>query len=60
MDVAHLMTLDVVEEDTLALDESLVFLARDVWPMKPGLTSPSSTTSGRSGVTVVSVIARPP
>ena len=29
MDVAHFMTLDVVEEDTLALDESLVFLARD-------------------------------
>ena len=29
VDVAHLVTLDVVEEDALALDKALVFLARD-------------------------------
>src|SRR5918911_951186 len=30
------------------------------WPTKPGFVSVSSTTSGRSGVTVVSVIRSPP
>jgi hypothetical protein len=30
VDEAHLVPLDVVEEDTLALDEALVLLARDV------------------------------
>jgi hypothetical protein len=30
MDITHLVALDVVEEDTLTLDESLVLLARNV------------------------------
>ena len=32
MHEAHLVPLDVVEEDALALDEALVLLARDVLP----------------------------
>jgi hypothetical protein len=30
VDIAHVVALDVVEEDPLALDEPLVLLARDV------------------------------
>ena len=37
VDVAHLVTLDVVEEDAFALDEALVLLARDVLPDEAGL-----------------------
>src|SRR3954453_7253281 len=37
VDVAHLVPLHVVEEDTLPLDEALVFLARDVLADEAGL-----------------------
>jgi hypothetical protein len=39
VDVAHVVALDVVEEEALALDEPLVLLARDVLagPAAPGL-----------------------
>ena len=37
VDVTHLVPLDVVEEDALALDEPLVLLARDVLADEPGL-----------------------
>ena len=37
VDEAHLVPLDVVEEDALALDEALVLLARDVLPDEAGL-----------------------
>ena len=60
VDVADLVAFDVVKEDAFALDEPLVFLARDVLADKARLDVPCSTTSGRSGVTVISVIERPP
>jgi hypothetical protein len=63
VDEAHLVPFHVVEEDALALDESLVFFARDALPDEPRLDVPlfdderARRSDGRLGHSAAALIA---